>query len=322
MSLHDRGDLDEAITEYRETIRLGPNTRPNPSIVVEGPIGEYREMTGTPRAIEFPPVPGLQDLTSWRASLLAGSYYLLGLALYDLGRLDEAIEAFQEVIRLSPDFDRAYASRAFALRRKGDFGRSLAAFRRAHERGSSKPGSIYPWAQWVADAERMAALADQLPEILKGRVQPRDATECLTYARMAYEINRPAAAARLWARAMESDPTLGDDLAVAHRYNAACAAALAGCGKGRDDPPPDDATRANLRGLALNWLWADLGPRSKQLETDAAEARRALTDWKGDPDLAGVRDSNALDNLPDKEQKEWRALWADVDSLLKKAQGP
>ncbi len=68
---------------------------------------------------------------------------------------------------------------------------------------------------------------------------------------MCYDTKRFAAAARLWAEALAADPKLGDDRRDNHRYNAACAAALAGCGRGADDPRPDDAARARLRGQAL-----------------------------------------------------------------------
>ena len=38
-----------------------------------------------------------------------------------------------------------------------------------------------------------------------------------------------------------------------------------------------------------------------------------------DPDLAGVRDVAALAALPEAERDEWRALWVEVDRLLKGA---
>jgi hypothetical protein len=41
-----------------------------------------------------------------------------------------------------------------------------------------------------------------------------------------------------------------------------------------------------------------------------------LRHWREDPDLAGVRDADALDKLPEGERGEWRKLWADVDALL------
>lgn len=39
-------------------------------------------------------------------------------------------------------------------------------------------------------------------------------------------------------------------------------------------------------------------------------------------DLAGVRDPAALAKFPESERKEWRALWAEVATLLQRAQGP
>jgi hypothetical protein len=49
--------------------------------------------------------------------------------------------------------------------------------------------------------------------------------------------------------------------------------------------------------------------------------RPTLQHWQVDPDLAGVRDPGLLAQLPAEEQKEWRALWADVAALLRKARG-
>jgi len=47
-----------------------------------------------------------------------------------------------------------------------------------------------------------------------------------------------------------------------------------------------------------------------------------LQHWKADPDLAGIRDGSALAKLPEDERKTCRALWAEVEVLLKKAQSP
>ena len=38
--------------------------------------------------------------------------------------------------------------------------------------------------------------------------------------------------------------------------------------------------------------------------------------WKQDPDLAGVREAEALAKLPPGEHKAWQTLWSDVDSLV------
>ena len=111
---------------------------------------------------------------------------------------------------------------------------------------------------------------------------------------------------------------------VQNRYNAACAAALAGSGQGKDDPPLDDETKAQWRKQAIDWLKADLTAWSKILEDGQPPARpsviETLQHWKTDTELAGLRDAGALAKLSGDEQKACRALWARVDALLSKVQ--
>jgi hypothetical protein len=95
--------------------------------------------------------------------------------------------------------------------------------------------------------------------------------------------------------------------------------------QGKDDPPPDDAAKAKLREQALDWLKAERDLWSKLLESGPPQNRpaivRVLKHWQQDTDLAGVRDPDALTKLPEPERAAWRALWADVQSLLKQAEG-
>ena len=161
-------------------------------------------------------------------------------------------------------------------------------------------------AEGVAEAERelaklrdsdpaMVALDARLSAIIKGDQQPKDNADRLQLAQRAYDKALHATAARLWAEALAADPKLGDDRQAQHRYNAACAAALAGCGQGKDDPKPDDAAKAKLRKQALDWLKAELSawkrvsmivePGNKEL------VAKTLAHWKQDSDLASIRDS-------------------------------
>ncbi len=55
-------------------------------------------------------------------------------------------------------------------------------------------------------------------------------------------------------------------------------------------------------------------------EADRIHARKTLAPWRDDPDLAGLRDSNALERLPPAERQECLALWQEVAALLRRAQ--
>ncbi len=251
---------------------------------------------------------------------LAGAHSNLGNELLASGDVRGAIAAHREAIRLEPDYAPAHTNLGLALRRQGQYAESLAEYRRGHELGSMQSGWRYPSAAWVAKAERLAALAGRLPAVLAGKDRPADPTEWLAFAQMAYDTKRYAAAARLLSEALAADPKLGDDRQAGHRYNAACTAALAAAGQGKDEPPPDAAARAELRRKALDWLRAELATWSKVLDSDDARARafvaQILRHWKQDTDLAGVRDGDAVATLPADERRAWQALWKDVDALL------
>ncbi len=307
-----QGKLDEAVAEYRTAIRLQPDraeARTNLGLAlvdqgkVDQAVAEYRT------AIRLQP-----DLVQAHANL--------GLALVSLGMVDEAVAESRTAIRLQPDYALAHSALGFALRYQGDYAGSLTAFRRTHELGTTQPGWRHPSAQWVAEAERLAALAPRLPALLNGEDRPKDVADRLAIAQMCYDTKHHAAAARFWDEALAADPKLGDDLQVGHRYNAACAAALAAAGQGADDPKPDDAARATLRGQALAWLKAERAAWAKLLDSGGQQSRQrveqTLKHWQVDSDLAGVRDADALAKLPESERAAWRSFWSEVDALLAK----
>ncbi len=134
-----------------------------------------------------------------------------------------------------------------------------------------------------------------------------------------------AVSARLYAEALANDPKLADDRQAQHRYNAACAAALAGCDPSKDQPPSDDAARVKLRGQAIAWLKAEVQAWRRVATTagagNPAAAARALRHWQNDPDLFCIRDDKELARLPERERAEFRQLWDDVDRILSTLSG-
>ncbi|HEV3262414.1 MAG TPA: hypothetical protein VG013_36520, partial [Gemmataceae bacterium] len=175
-------------------------------------------------------------------------------------------------------------------------------------------------------AEAKAALEAKLSAFLKGEFQPGDNKERLGLAGVCQVKKLYHRATGLYAAAFAADPKLASNLQAGHRYNAACYAALAAAGKGKDAAKLDDKERTRLLQQALGWLRADLALRTKQLETgkpaNRAEVQKTMRHWQQDTNLAGIRDAAALAKLPADQQKACTQLWADVGELLKKAETP
>jgi serine/threonine protein kinase len=283
----------------------------------EGPLLKMKERFKVPllqkiqRCYEsICPVALLEDLLAPEEALAAvAEGYLDGH--FSLNGLQESEGSFWLIERM----------------RDGDFFRKEATDSEREERRQR----ALPWlnttrSQLVRQAERLVELEKSLPSLLTGRVKAADTGESLLLARMCYNKQLQGASARFWEDAFRSEPKLADDMNVQNRYNAACAAALAGCGKGNDAPPLDEAAKTRWRKQAVDWLNADLAAWSKMLllQSNPPQARRVICEtlqhWKSDPDLAGIRDEAALAKLPADEQRACRALWAEVDALLNKSQ--
>jgi serine/threonine-protein kinase len=304
-----------AAAEFRAAIRLKPD-----SAVAHHNLGNALRAQGNVS----------EAIAAYREAIRlkpddAAGHTEIGATLAKQGKWDEAITEYRTAIRLAPKHAEAHCNLGAVLRSQGDYAGSLAMFRRGHELGTRQAGWRYPSAQWVADAEHMTALAARLPALLKGEDRPKDVAERLALAQMCSAMERHSTAARFWAEALAADPKPGDDPRSQHRYNGACAAALAAAGQGKDDPKPDDAARAKLRGQALDWLNAERAAWAKVLDAGDAGARpvvaETLQHWRVDPDLAGICDAAALAKLPESERAAWRSLWAEVDALLARARG-
>jgi hypothetical protein len=168
------------------------------------------------------------------------------------------------------------------------------------------------------------AVVDELLEPKEAMPGQAEVAKRLAPAWQAYHMYQYATAARLFAAAFAERPTLADDPASGRRYLAACCAALASAGQVMGDPP--DADRTRWRRQALDWLRADLEAWKTRARSPIGRLRNptpwALRRWRSDPHLSSLRDEPALAALPESDRRECRALWAEVDRLLKAAGGP
>jgi hypothetical protein len=134
----------------------------------------------------------------------------------------------------------------------------------------------------------------------------------------------PRTAVRLYEEALAADPKLADDPSNTTRANAARAAALAGCGQGRDAAKLDEQERARYRHLALDWLRADLEAWRRLLDRGPDKDRPMIVEkmrqWLADTDFTGVRGAAALARLPEAERPTWQKLWDDVADTLARVQ--
>jgi serine/threonine-protein kinase len=310
LTLVRQGRLDEAIAEFRSAIGVDASFAPAHSGLAEALHRQGRlEEAIDERRAEVRLAPDSPD-----------ARYNLGNLLSAAGRGDEAIAAYRASLRLAPEFAEAHCNLAAELQRAGRFAEALAEYERGHALASRRENWPYPSDEWVRQARRLVALDGRLAAVLQGRDRPADADELVGFADLCYKKQLNRDSARLWQEAFRAQPALAEDLRAEHRYAAACAAALAGWVRGKDEPPPDEAARARWRRQALDWLRADLGARTRQLQEGTPLARSAVQDamshWMLDPDFAGVRDPEALAKLPEAERADWRALWSAVDGLL------
>jgi tetratricopeptide (TPR) repeat protein len=244
----------------------------------------------------------------------------LGLALHSLGQFHEAIRAYRKALELDPNNSRAHNNIGWSLQNMGQFNEADREYRTAVE---LDPGNTTARNN-LRNTERLVELDRKLPAVLEAKVKPADDAERLALARLCLEPFKGfyAASARLYAEAFANDAKLADDMQQLHRYNAACAAARAGTGQGKDAGQLEDKERARLRQQALEWLRADLAwwaGRADGADARARETiRRQMKHWQTDADLAGLRDQDALEKLSAEEREAWQKLWADVAALLKR----
>jgi serine/threonine-protein kinase len=251
-------------------------------------------------------------------------YFLFaqGLAEYRQGRFDSTISIMSAdagtVMGPAPRLVTAMAE--YRKGQEEEARKTLAAEIIRFDWGMAHAISRDHWIWHVLRREAEALIFPNTAAFLEGKYEPRDNAERLALLGVCRFRNRTYASARLYADAFAADATLADDPRLSHRYNAARAAALAGCGQGEDATGLGEAERKRWRDQAREWLRADLAARARAFNADPttarADVRKALTHWREDPELGCVRDPGALDKLAADERKEYVALWAEVAALL------
>ena len=237
------------------------------------------------------------------------------MADYRLGRYDDAIAVMSgeaaKAEYMGPSQRLVTAMALDRKQRKDEALKTLAAAVASYDWSAAKADSRDPWIAHILRREAEALILPSLPAFLKGEYQPKNNDERLALVGICQFQRRRAAEAGLLAAAFAADPKLAENPDSGLRYRAARAAAVAGSGGGADGAALSEPERARWRQQARAWLLLDLAAWTKRLEAakpaDRAEIRKALPRWREDPDLAGLRDPDALNRLPPAERQQWRA---------------
>jgi serine/threonine-protein kinase len=271
-----------------------------------------------------------------------------GLAEYRQDRLESAITLLEgeasNVMGPAPRLIVAMAQYRQGLKQQAH--KTLAEAIVAFDWSAAQADCRDVWIAHILRREAEAMILPNLPAFLQGEYQPQDNEERLALLGTCQFQGLHGAAARLYAAAFAADPKLADDLTkqclsrvtradqqprgpledlnTVCRYPAARCAALAGCELGNDGAKLTQPERTRWRNQARAWLQADLDVWARMLEHGSPAARerakKMLTRWRDDPDLACVRDPGELDKLAADERQEFLALWADVAAALARAQ--
>ncbi|MGF1583651.1 MAG: tetratricopeptide repeat protein [Gemmataceae bacterium] len=282
------------------------------------------------------------------------AYNNWGNALYSLKTYDEAIAKYKIATKIEPNDAKAYNNWGFTLSKLRKYNEAIVPLKRAirlqprHPNPHGVLGNVYlelgKFQKAITSFETLRKLLppthpfyrhaqsgivqcqlwldreEKLPVVLAGtkKVSIQEHVALVTLCVLFRKRYRDAV--KLFSDLFKREPKLADDLKEQHRYNAACAAALAASGKGVHAKKIERNQRATLHKLGRGWLRADLKAYHKlwkQSPSDTILAQDRLSYWLKDSDLSSVRNEDAISKLPKAEQPAWRKLWADVKSLQK-----
>jgi serine/threonine protein kinase/tetratricopeptide (TPR) repeat protein len=311
--LHAKGDPDGALRCYQKAVELDAKYAAAHSNL-GAILHEKNDLEGAMRcystAIKLDP----KNVVAHRN---------LGNTLRAKGNLEGAILSYRTALNLDAKDAKTHGALGEALLAQGRFAEARAATQEALQLLQPENPLHALAAQQLQTCEMLLALDTKLTKILKGGAKPAGVDEQLGLAKLCQEHKQlNAAAAQFYADAFVAAPKRADDLGTQDRYNAACAAALAGCGQGEDAAKLDEKERSSLRRKALSWLQADLTQYAQLADKSdkkvLAVVQERMQHRLEDPDFAGVR-GDALAKLPEAERQEWQKLWDDVEALSKRA---
>ncbi|MBK8976012.1 MAG: tetratricopeptide repeat protein [Planctomycetes bacterium] len=241
---------------------------------------------------------------------------VLGIALLEADRTDEATEVLQTELEHNPRSP-YYATeigmlcecalRLLAIGRGADGIALLERCEKVLGASAPDPTLIQPVRDLLPELRTLVAKEPVYLPLIAGTARSSDPVELQGAADYASRCGRHADAVRLYrvVLAHEDADRSGETLAYAASEAMHAAA----------DSQVDEPTRAELRRDARGWL-AELVDSLQSQDQDAVATLRQLREA---PEFAPIRDEPGLGELGDEERDACRALWHEIDRLLREA---
>ena len=211
---HEHENIPTALRELTLfCLEKDPKDRPvGWGVIVDGLSHIYKDITGQPAVLE---VTG--------PTLEARELMDKGYSLTELGRLEEALEAYDSAIELKPDYAWAWARRGRTLRVLGRYEEALQCYDRALE---IQPQYAFAWNGKGIVLERMGRLEEALACYEKStEINPSDVWHWCNQADVLLSMNRHREAIPLLEKALQQDPLhpnswakLGQVYRLLHNY--------------------------------------------------------------------------------------------------------
>ncbi|MDB5332960.1 MAG: serine/threonine protein kinase [Phycisphaerales bacterium] len=246
---------------------------------------------------------------------------LLNLAIVQLsrGEADQAAANCRKVIAIDPRSGAAHNVLGQVLLVMGRFAEARDSIRHGLNLLPENAPERAVAMSCLNACNQMLALEARLPAVLKGEDKPADAAERIDFAQLLIHQHRYVEATRFYAQAFAQAPLLAEAVGLAYRYNATCGAVQASVGRGEGAAALEEAQKTQLREQARQWMAADLAAWESLIESGIPQTRaiaqRRLGHYQDDPDLAPVREPDALDKLPTREKEQWLKLWVELVRL-------
>jgi Flp pilus assembly protein TadD len=156
-TLQERGDMDGAIAEFREAVKIAPDDA-QPHLDLGLALRDKGDVEGA--------------ITSYRMTLHMrpndpDAHYLLGTAYSEKGQLEASIGEFREAIRLRPGFDVAHNNLGHVLEQKGDLAGAIAEYRMAVKLRPLDPRARYNLGSALKDRGDLPGAVAELKETIR-----------------------------------------------------------------------------------------------------------------------------------------------------------